>query len=522
MSRNILKNSSILIILTFTSRIFGLVREMVRAAYMGTTLLSDAFSIAFLIPNLFRRLFAEGSMIVALVPTLKGYLIEGDRQKIKDFLSSTFTLLSFAVSSTVIIGILFSPQIVRFMDAKHEETTVLTQIMFPYLAFISIAAFFQGTLNSVDRFGPSGFVPILFNICIIGATIFLSPFTENPARAMAIGVIIGGFLQAIFQLPFVLMVGYRFTITGLRSTFSNKGTRKVLFLIAPTIIGMAAHQINIFISTIIASTAGAGIVSSLQFSLRLQELILGVFAVSIGTVILSQLSENAKKNNWEIFNRDISFSMNIMAIITIPVVFFTLINTESIVALLFKFKEFNRNSVEITAYAFTFHIIGLYFIALTRVVAPSFYAQQDTKSPTIAGIITVIVNILLAFILVGPMKGGGIALASSIAAFINILVLFIMLSKKEKISSKTAIIQPILYGSKITVISLISVIPVYFLQKKIYSIFMPVDNKIISIGLPLFLSSLTFLLIFVALIILIKDKQFFSLINMFRGKLKKI
>ena len=277
-------------VLTLASRLLGLLREMTKARFLGTSALSDAFTVAFVIPNLLRRLFAENSISVAFIPTFRNFLAENNKEETRAFLSSCFTFISFAVTSVVVLGILITPWIVPFFGTAEAETVFLTRIMFPYLAVISVAAFFQGILNGVKIFLPSGFTPVLFNLCVIGFTWLFRDAAGNPARAMAFGVTAGGCLQAAFQLPFVLRTGFRFSFTPLRRAFSNPGTRTVLRLVGPTVFGMAAYQLNDLVSTILAGNAGEGVVSSLQYSLRLQELILGIFAVTIGTVILPDLS----------------------------------------------------------------------------------------------------------------------------------------------------------------------------------------------------------------------------------------
>jgi putative peptidoglycan lipid II flippase len=209
--RNLIKQGSALSLLTLISRILGLFREMTKASLLGTSALSDAFSVAFMIPNLFRRLFAEGSISVAFIPTFKEHLLENDREKIREFLACIFTFLTFFVSLAVMIGILLTPLIVHFFGMEEiNETILLTRIMFPFLAFISLAALFQGILNSLHIFSPSGLAPILLNMVTILCAYGLSPFVKNPARAMAIGIFIGGFLEAAIQFPFVLKIGYSF------------------------------------------------------------------------------------------------------------------------------------------------------------------------------------------------------------------------------------------------------------------------------------------------------------------------
>lgn len=522
--QQIFKNSLVLIFLTFCSRILGLVREMVRAAFLGTTAYSDAFSIAFLIPNLLRKLFAEGSIAVAFVPTFKGYLLEDDKTKIKEFLSALFTVISFLVTFTVVIGIFISPWLIRtfYGDLPTQiqaETAFLTQIMFPFLACVSVAAFFQGILNSQNIFGPSGIVPSLFNIAVIICTIGLTPYMENPARAMSVGVVIGGLIHIIWQAPYVARLGYKFVFVNIVKAFANPGTKKVLRLISPTIIGMAAYEVNLIISSIIASSAGTGVVSSLQFSNRLLELLLGIIAVSLGTVILTELSENAKKGIWDKFRSNMLFAVNLTALATIPCMLLALLMAPEIISLLFKIKTFDDESVRITAVAFSFHISGLYFIAANRVIAPAFYAQEDTRSPTIAGMISVLVNIAFSLSLVGPMKGGGIAFAATIAAFVNTAALLWLLSKKQTTSFKSTIIDSCVYALKVLAVAAIAIAPVYFLKSYFYGLFSSSGWKIISLGIPLCITTALFFFVFFAVLAIFKDTYMSHLISTIKRRL---
>jgi putative peptidoglycan lipid II flippase len=259
-------------LLTMVSRVLGLVREITKAAFMGTAWLADVFGVAFVLPNFLRRLFAEGSMTAAFIPTFTGYLAEGDDEDTKEFLSATFTILVFFVGAVVSLGIAFAPALVRLFQSEHyDEMALLTQIMFPMLALVAVAAFFQGILNSIGVFTPSAIGPILFNVCWIAVPYLLGGLFGNPARAMAVGITMGGVAQALCQLPAVLKAGYRFGFVGLGTAFRNPGMKKVFALIAPTIVGMAAYQINIFVSTYLAAGAGEGSVAGLQYSLRLQE-----------------------------------------------------------------------------------------------------------------------------------------------------------------------------------------------------------------------------------------------------------
>ncbi len=504
MAKSLLKSGSRLSALTLVSRVLGLVREMTKATFLGTTALSDAFSVAFMIPNLLRRLFAEGSISVAFIPTFRQYLDTESAETTKKFLSATFTLVSFLTSATVLAGIAAAPLIVPLFGTGTGETVLLTRIMFPYLAIISVSAFFQGILNGVRVFSPSGFTPILFNVLVIGCTWLLAPVTGNAARAMAVGVILGGTVQAAFQLPFVLKEGFRFSFMPIRKAFTDPGTRKVLALVGPTVIGMAAYQFNDLVSTALAGHAGRGVVSSLQYSLRLQELILGIFAVSIGTVILPDLSGFAARKEWPAFNGLLAKSMKIIALITIPVTFFSLVTGRGIITLLFGGKVFDADSVALTLNAFTWHVAGLFFIALNRVIAPAFYAQSDTKSPTAAGILSFGLNVAFAFALVTPMKGGGIALALSLASAANTAILFAFLRRSGTVNVPTVVVSTALYALKMVALSAVAALPTWLLAPRLAAAFAG-RGKLVSEGVPLLAELAVFAATGIALLFLTRD-----------------
>jgi putative peptidoglycan lipid II flippase len=496
---------------------------MTKASLLGTSALSDAFSVAFMLPNLFRRLFAEGSIAAAFIPTFKEYLIaeSGGADSggaIRDFLSSIFTLLSFFASLAAGLGILGAPLIVPLFGMEApEETVLLTRIMFPFLAFISIAALFQGILNSVRIFAPSGLAPILLNLSTIICAYALSPFMENPARAMAIGILIGGFLEAAIQFPFVFKRGYRFFFTGLKRAIRNPGTKKALRLVGPTIIGMAAYQLNDLVSTALAGSAGAGVVSSLQYSLRLQELILGVFAVSVGTVLLPDLAADAKTGNWPRYNERLLSALDIIALITIPVTFFSLAQGGNLIRLLFQSRSFDEQSAELTLAAFNRHIPGLFFIAVNRVLAPAFYAQSDSRSPTLAGILSFAANIILAALLVRPLRGSGIALALTLASAANTALLLIFLQKNPNIAVAKVLRPAILYALKLAALSVIAAAPVLLLSPRLASAFAG-KSRLISLGIPFIASAAVFAAAGILLLALTRDRQAAAIVRALRRK----
>ena len=533
--KSIVRSGLVLSLMTFASRIMGLIREMTKASFLGTGFYSDCFSVAFLIPNLLRKLFAENAISVAFIPTFKSYLEKGDddesKKSTQEFIASTLTLVSFLTACVVVVGIIITPLLmpifckrpavstavnyaeqVQYWLAQKEEITYLTRIMFPYLFLISIAAFFQGVLNGCKSFAPSGFTPVLFNGIVVLVTYLLAPHTENPARAMSIGVIAGGSVQALFQWPFIKQTGWKIRLTSLRKTFTNPGTRKVIALIVPTIIGMAAYQLNDLVSTSMATRAGEGIASSLQFSLRLQELILGIFAVSIGTVILPDMSGLANNQKWDEFNKMLLQAVKIMIVISIPVTAYSLVSGRELITLIYKNKMFDEESVRLTLGEFRFHIAGLTFIALNRILSPSFYAQKNTKLPTTAGIISFASNILLVLLLVKPFGGNGIACALSIASLINTIFLFIFMKKLGTIQTGAVVKSTILYTIKISVMSVIAAAPCWFLRPVLLRAFEG-HGRLISAGVPAGILAIAFTVIGVLELVVTKDEIAMSIIK---------
>lgn len=537
--KSLVKSGLVLSLMTFASRIMGLIREMTKAAFLGTSAYADAFGIAFMIPNLFRRLFAENSISVAFIPTFRGYLEEENSDakhaETQLFISSTLTFVSFLTAIVTVIGILLSRFIVPFffksdVDAAIlAEASLLTKIMFPYLFVVSIAAFFQGILNGCNIFAPSGFTPVLFNAIVVVITYALTPQLPNPdglpqealaARAMSFGVITGGCFQALFQWPFIKKTGWKTTLTGLKNAFSNPGTKKVVSLIVPTIIGMAAYQLNDVVSTALAGNVGTGTVASLQYSLRLQELILGIFAVSIGTVILPDLSGLAKKQKWEEFNNMLTQAIKIIALICIPVTFYSLVCGKDLISLVYKTKSFDDESVLMTLNVFRFHIAGLFFIAANRILSPAFYAQGNTKLPTLAGIICFGVNIILALALAFPMKGNGIALALTLASAVNTLFLFIFMKKLNSIDAAGIAKKMLVFIIRMIAFSLIAACPTYFARPYLLNAFAG-HNRFISFGIPVAICALIFGLLGVLLLIIFKDETAVAIFSKIKGRIKK-
>jgi putative peptidoglycan lipid II flippase len=498
------RESGKLSLLTMCSRILGLLREMTKAAFMGTGALAEAFTVSFTLPNLLRRLFAEGSITVAFIPTFSGILAERDDEKTREFLSASFTVLSFLVLATVALGIACTPLLASLFSSDRGETIILTRLMFPFLALVSFAALLQGILNTLGIFAPSGLGPILFNVFFIAVPYLIGGWTANPARAMAIGVLAGGLAQALCQLPAVLRSGFRFGFIGLGRALRNPGMRKVLALIAPTVVGMAAYQLNDLVCTSLASSVGAA--AGIQYSMRLQELILGVFAVSAGTVLLPHLADAARRGDWAAYSADLGKVMRTMVLVTVPVALFSMVAGREIIVLLFKARAFGEDSVALTVSVFFFHMMGLAFIALNRVVAPAFYARSDAKTPTIAGLVSFGANIGLALALVGPFRGPGIALALSVSSAVNTIVLAAALGRSGVPGVGAALRGSAFYLGRILLLSCAAALPLYFLRPLIVGLFAASSSRLVSAGLALALETALFGAIGVALLALTKDE----------------
>lgn len=527
-SGRLMRESGKLSVLTMISRVLGLIRDATRANLMGTGLLGEAFTVSFNTPNLFRRLLAEGSMSVALIPTLRTYLSEGDDKSTEEFLSATFTVLIILVGMIVALGIAGSTAMTnlyasvgRQPDIAFDtlETALLMRIMFPFLALVSIAAFLQGILNAHGVFGPSGMAPILFNICFIVVPVVLGGVFGNPARAMAVGVLVGGLAQALCQLPAVIKSGSRFRFVPLLSALRNPGMRKVLTLVAPTILGMAAYELNAFVSTALA--AGVGAATSIGLSIRLQELVLGVFVVSVGTVLLPELSGLAGEGKWGLFVSRFKLALEAVMLVSVPVAVFSMVARVDIVILLFKRGAFDDASVVMTADAFFFHTLGLIFIAANRIIAPVFYARKDTRNPTWAGMAAFGVNILVAMALSPLMRGPGIALALSIASAVHTGIYLWMLTRMGLDGMGRALAGVAAYALKLGLFSVVAAFPLVAARPVLDRVVGAHPSRFVSAGVPFVLGTLVFCAIGVLLLVLTQDKVAVFLIAAFRHRSKR-
>ncbi|RJO64386.1 MAG: murein biosynthesis integral membrane protein MurJ [Myxococcales bacterium] len=420
---------------TFISRALGLVREIVRAHFLGTSLMADAFTVAFMIPNLFRRLVGEGAMTAASVPVLIDEERAGGRARLAEVVNSFFTLFTFLLTALCIIfvlaaGILVEHVFARGFAADAEKlalTAELTRYMFFYLLFIGLAAVLQAALNSFRIFGPSSFHPILMNLSVILCAIGLSPYFSKPVYAFAIGVMLGGALQLFFQVPYVRRAG-----VSLLPSFKwrDPAVMKILRLMVPGLLGAGVYQINVLLSQMIATYLSEGAVAALQYSARLTEFTLGIVVVAVSTAVLPTFSGFVSEGRMDKYRETLDFALRLIAFVTIPATVGLIVIRAPMINLLFKTGRFDAESVRITAHAFFFHALGLYFIGAGRVLVPAFYSLKDMTTPVKAAILATIVNLVACLLLMGPLAQGGIALANSLSAFAQAAFLVFLLRRR--------------------------------------------------------------------------------------------
>lgn len=414
---------------------------MVFARYFGASGETDAFFLAFKIPNFMRRLFAEGSFSLAFVPVLSEVRATGDRRALRDLIDHVSgTLLAILLVITA-IGVLAAPMVLAIFAPgwliegrpEFDLAAGMLRITFPYILLISLTALAGGILNTFDRFLVPALTPALLNISLIACAVFLSGQLEVPVRALAWGVLIAGIAQLLVQVPALMRLG---VLPRPRWGWRHSGVRKILKLMIPTLIGSSVAQINLLLDVVIATFLVSGSVSWLYYSDRLLEFPLGVFGVALSTVILPNLSRKFAQQNPAAFSHTLDWAMRLAVIITLPAALGLAVLAKPILITLFQYQAFEVSDVEMSALSLSAYAAGLPAFIAVKVLAPGFYARQDTKTPVKIAITAMVSNMVLNFAFVGlflafALRGPhtGLALASSTAAYINAGMLYHMLRK---------------------------------------------------------------------------------------------
>jgi putative peptidoglycan lipid II flippase len=430
---SITKAAGLIGLATLLSRILGLIRDMVQARYFGAGLAADAFFVAYRIPNMLREMFAEGSMAAAFIPVFTEYLTHRPKEEARRLANVAFTALSLILLGISLLGIVAAPLIVKiiapgFIDTpgKFDLTVSLTRIMFPFLLFIGLAAVAMGVLNSLRSFGAPALAPTFYNIFMILSIFFLSQHLTEPIKGLAIGVLLGGLAQFLIQLPSLKKRGFLFQPRLER----HEGVRRIGLLAVPIIIGLSVADINLLINTLIASFLPQGSVTYLFYGMRLIQFPLGIFAVAVATAILPSMASQAARGLTTELRETLSFGLRLVFFITFPAMTGLIMFRIPIVHVLFQHGAFTLEDTLGTSSAVLFYSLGLWAYAGVRIVAPAFYALQDTRTPVKTAVIALLVNIVLNLALMVPLKHAGLALATSLSSILNLSMLLWILRRR--------------------------------------------------------------------------------------------
>ena len=419
---------------TLASRLMGYARDMVMSWAFGTGLAADAFYVAYRVPNLLRELLAEGSMSAAFIPVFTETLTRESKESARHLANAVFARLLAILAVLTVLGIVFAPYIVKAIawgfkadPDKYATTVALTRIMFPYLLFIGLAALAMGMLNSLRSFLTPALSPVMLNIMTISSVLLSLWLLPNPIYGVAAGVVLGGLCQFLIQLPGLKKQGMM-----MRPEFqpTHPGVAKIGKLALPIMLSSSVTQINIFVSTILASFLATGSITCLFYGMRFIHFPLGIFGIAIATAVLPTMSAQAARNETGAFRETLSLGLRLVFFIMFPAMAGLIALRVPIVNLLLEHGQFDKISTAGTAAAILYYAVGLWAFAGVRIVAQAFYSLQDTKTPVKAAALAMVTNILLSIVLMGPLAHGGLALATSLAAMLNIGLLTVQLRKK--------------------------------------------------------------------------------------------
>ena len=419
---------------TMVSRVLGMVRDVVVASYFGTGLAADAFFVAFRIPNLLRRLVAEGALTVAFVPVFTEQLQDKGPEEARRFARAAFTALAIALALICTAGVLGSPLIVRLfapgfvqIPEKYALTVSLNRIVFPYLFFVGLLALSMGILNSLKHFFAPALAPALLNVGMITGAVLLGQWFERPVFGLAVGVLIGGALQLALQIPF--LVQHRISLRPLFDLYMPP-VRRVFRLMGPAAFGTAVYQLNIFISTFLASLLPEGSVSFLWYADRLVQLPFALFGVAVATAVLPSMSRLAVEKRHEEWKETLADSLRLVFFFALPSMVGLIVLRVPILSVLFERGNFDRQSVLLSAQALFYYAVGLWAFSGTRILSQAFYSVQDVTTPVKAAFVAFLVNGILSVVLMRPLGHGGLALALSIASAVNMALLILLLRRR--------------------------------------------------------------------------------------------
>jgi putative peptidoglycan lipid II flippase len=430
---NLLRTLATVSSLTMVSRVLGFVRDFFIARLFGAGLVTDAFFVAFRIPNLLRRLFAEGAFSQAFVPILAEYKNRTTPEETKSLIDAISTLLFLALAVAAALGMAAAPLIVYVTAPgfaadtdKFAVTVQLLRITFPYIVFISLVALSAGVLNTWNRFSVPAITPALLNVAFIVGAAFFADHFDPPVLVLAWAVFVGGFLQLAFQIPFLARLGL---LPRWRIDWSHPGLRRILLLMAPAAFGVSVSQVSLLLNQIFASFLPTGSVSWLYYADRLMELPAGVLGVAVGTILLPSLSKYHASANVAEYSRLLDWGLRITVLLAVPAAVALAVLALPLIAMLFLYGRFTAEDAWLTRQALVAYSLGLVGMILVKILAPGFYARQNVVTPVKIGIVTLIATQLMNVVLVGPLRHAGLALAIGLGACLNAALLYVQLRR---------------------------------------------------------------------------------------------
>jgi putative peptidoglycan lipid II flippase len=424
---NLLRSAATVSGLTLLSRITGLIRENLTATVFGASALTDAFFVAFRLPNLLRRMFAEGAFSQAFVPILAAAREGNDEGQMHRLLDRVATVLFWALVAVSAAGVIAAPVLVWAMASgmradptSFDVAVIMTRWMFPYILLISMVALAAGVLNTWRQFAVPAFAPVLLNLSFIGAALFLSPHIDPPIYALAVGVVVGGVAQLALQVPALLRIGMLPRISAnLREALRDADVRRIMRQMGPAVLSVSVAQISLIINTHIASRLGPGSVSWVSFADRLMEFPTAMLGVAIGTVLLPSLARANAAGKRQEYSAFLDWGLRLAALLALPCMIGMALMAEPLTALLFHYGRFDAQDLDMTSRAVLAYSIGLFGLIAVKILAPGFYGVQDVRTPFRIALIVLAITQGLNLIFVPVFAHAGLALSISVAALAN-------------------------------------------------------------------------------------------------------
>jgi putative peptidoglycan lipid II flippase len=421
--------------MTMLSRVLGFIRDTIIARVFGAGVASDAFVVAFKLPNLLRRIFAEGAFSQAFVPILAEYKNQQGEEATRTFVAYVAGMLTLALAVVTLIGVIAAPAIVWISapgfasdPERFELTTDLLRVTFPYILLISLSSFSSAILNTWNRFSVPAFVPTLLNVSMIVFALFLTPYFDPPVMVLGWGVLAGGLLQLAFQLPYLKRIGM---LVLPRINLRDTGVWRVMKQMLPAILGVSVAQISLIINTVFASFLAAGSVSWMYYADRLMELPSGVLGVALGTILLPSLAKTYANRDSGEYSRLLDWGLRLCLLLVLPCMVGLAMLAEPLTVALFQYGKFTATDALMTQRALMAYALGLLGIILIKVLAPGFYAHQNIRTPVRIAMLTLVATQLMNLVFIGPLQHVGLALSISLAACLNAGLLFWKLRQQK-------------------------------------------------------------------------------------------